>query len=127
MRASKIHKRTITTSSRLLTISIGSQKSLVSRILFCDFYVKIMMASYLYFISKIVDCIDTVSAMRNIFGISIQNEHNTNCFIIFFLLMKIVIALRKKSNQITFLHVFHHSSMIFVVWIGTRYVAGGNS
>lgn len=53
---------------------------------------------WLYFIIKIVDLLDTV-----------------------------LFALRKKSNQITFLHVFHHSSMVLNAWFGVKYVAGGQS
>lgn len=32
--------------------------------------------------------------------------------------------LRKKYNQISFLHVYHHSGMIVLGWIGTRYYPG---
>nr|WJY55135.1 Elovl4 [Paralichthys lethostigma] len=35
--------------------------------------------------------------------------------------------LRKKSNQVTFLHVYHHGTMIFNWWLGVKYVAGGQS
>ena len=40
---------------------------------------------------------------------------------------KIVFALRKKDNQITFLHVFHHMTMFPYAWIGVKYVGGGQS
>ena len=53
---------------------------------------------WLYFIIKIVDLLDTV-----------------------------LFALRKKPNQITFLHVFHHFSMVANAWSGVKYVAGGQS
>lgn len=33
--------------------------------------------------------------------------------------------LRKKNNQLTFLHVYHHGTMIFNWWAGVKYVAGG--
>uniref|UniRef100_A0A8C2DL78 Elongation of very long chain fatty acids protein n=1 Tax=Cyprinus carpio TaxID=7962 RepID=A0A8C2DL78_CYPCA len=33
--------------------------------------------------------------------------------------------LRKKNNQLTFLHVYHHGSMIFHWWAGVKYVTGG--
>ena len=36
-------------------------------------------------------------------------------------------ALRKKSNQITFLHVFHHLTMFPYAWLGLKYVGGGQS
>lgn len=35
--------------------------------------------------------------------------------------------LRKKSNQVTFLHVYHHASMAYLWWIGIKWVAGGQS
>ncbi|XP_051553057.1 ELOVL fatty acid elongase 8a [Myxocyprinus asiaticus] len=35
--------------------------------------------------------------------------------------------LRKKNNQLTFLHVYHHCTMIFNWWAGVKYVAGGQS
>ncbi|XP_074647946.1 very long chain fatty acid elongase 4-like [Tubulanus polymorphus] len=35
--------------------------------------------------------------------------------------------LRGKTNQLTFLHVYHHSTMIVNWWLGVKYVAGGQS
>ncbi|KAI5696070.1 hypothetical protein M8J75_007632 [Diaphorina citri] len=52
-------------------------------------------ASYLYFISKIVDLLDTI----------------------FF-------VLRKKNSQISFLHVYHHVMMVFATWAFLRYFKG---
>ncbi|XP_038572040.1 elongation of very long chain fatty acids protein 4-like [Micropterus salmoides] len=39
----------------------------------------------------------------------------------------IFFILRKKSSQVTFLHVYHHGTMIFNWWAGVKYVAGGDS
>ena len=33
--------------------------------------------------------------------------------------------LRKKNNQISFLHVYHHATMFPLWWIGVKWVAGG--
>ena len=44
-----------------------------------------------------------------------------------FFFIKIVFVLRKKPNQITFLHLFHHISMVLNAWSGVRFVAGGQS
>lgn len=55
-------------------------------------------ACWLYFFSKNIELIDTV-----------------------------LFVLRKKNNQITFLHVFHHTSMIINWYIGARFVPGGMS
>ena len=59
---------------------------------------RIMRAGYMFFISKYVDMIDTV----------------------FF-------VLRKKSNQISFLHVTHHGLVPFLCYPMTRFVPGGNT
>ncbi|XP_026006797.1 elongation of very long chain fatty acids protein 4-like [Astatotilapia calliptera] len=55
-------------------------------------------ALWWYFISKGIEYLDTV----------------------FFIL-------RKKFNQVTFLHVYHHCSMFTLWWIGIKWVAGGQS
>ncbi|XP_033106134.1 elongation of very long chain fatty acids protein 4-like [Anneissia japonica] len=34
---------------------------------------------------------------------------------------------RKKNSQLSFLHVYHHSSMFLLWWIGVKWVAGGQS
>ncbi|XP_055677227.1 elongation of very long chain fatty acids protein AAEL008004-like [Lutzomyia longipalpis] len=53
--------------------------------------------SYIYFLTKILDLLDTV----------------------FFIL-------RKKDNQVTFLHVYHHGGMLLLTWIGVKYLPGGH-
>ena len=40
------------------------------------------------------------------------------CFQVFFIL-------RKKNDQVTFLHVYHHCTMIINWWLGARFVGGG--
>lgn len=59
---------------------------------------RMVSALWFYYISKLVDLFDTV----------------------FF-------ALRKKSNQITVLHVFHHMTMFPYAWLGLKYVGGGQT
>ena len=34
-------------------------------------------------------------------------------------------VLRKKNNQISFLHVYHHATMFPIRWMGIKWVAGG--
>ncbi|XP_070563174.1 very long chain fatty acid elongase 4-like isoform X2 [Ptychodera flava] len=43
------------------------------------------------------------------------------------LLDTLFFILRKKNNQVTFLHVYHHSTMIVNWWLGVKYIAGGQS
>nr|UZZ64690.1 fatty acid elongase elovl4 [Platychelipus littoralis] len=46
---------------------------------------------------------------------------------LFELLDSVFFILRGKTNQLTFLHVYHHSTMFCLWWIGVKYVAGGSS
>ena len=58
----------------------------------------IASALHLYYLSKIVELLDSV----------------------FF-------VLRGKYNQLTFLHVYHHSTMIALAWFNVNFLPGGNS
>jgi GNS1/SUR4 family len=60
--------------------------------------VMIARRCYFYFLIKVIDLLDTV----------------------FF-------VLRKKQNQVTFLHVYHHAGMVALSWSGTKYFPGGHS
>ena len=42
-----------------------------------------------------------------------------------FFFQQVFFIMRKKFDQVTFLHVYHHSTMIFNWWFGVKYVAGG--
>ena len=42
------------------------------------------------------------------------------------LLDTVFFILRKKNNQISFLHVYHHSTMVPLWWIGVKWYAGGS-
>ena len=53
---------------------------------------------YLYYASKLVDYLDT-----------------------FFLVIK------KNNHQLSLLHVYHHTFMFWVWWLGVRFAAGGDS
>lgn len=48
----------------------------------------------------------------------ILNDNNYYYFQIFF-------VLRKKNNQLTFLHICHHWGMYMTLWTATKYFAGG--
>ncbi|KAI4586241.1 hypothetical protein MJG53_004028 [Ovis ammon polii x Ovis aries] len=43
------------------------------------------------------------------------------------LAMRVFFILRKRPDQITFLHVYHHSTMLFNWWAGVKYVPGGQA
>lgn len=58
---------------------------------------RLAKAVWLFYISKIMDFVDSV-----------------------------IIVLRKKERQLSFLHVYHHTSMVLLSWIGVKSYAGGN-
>uniref|UniRef100_A0A8C8S5B9 Elongation of very long chain fatty acids protein n=1 Tax=Pelusios castaneus TaxID=367368 RepID=A0A8C8S5B9_9SAUR len=43
------------------------------------------------------------------------------------LLDTVFFILRKKTEQVTFLHVYHHGTMLFNWWAGVKYVPGGQA
>ncbi|XP_026729760.1 elongation of very long chain fatty acids protein AAEL008004-like [Trichoplusia ni] len=43
------------------------------------------------------------------------------------LLDTVFFVLRKKNNQVTFLHVYHHTLMSLVIWFGAKYFPGGHT
>nr|XP_048692096.1 elongation of very long chain fatty acids protein 7-like isoform X2 [Caretta caretta] len=43
------------------------------------------------------------------------------------LLDTVFFILRKKPEQVTFLHVYHHGTMLFNWWAGVKYVPGGQA
>ncbi|GAB0094763.1 Elongation of very long chain fatty acids protein [Sergentomyia squamirostris] len=59
---------------------------------------QLVFVSYVYFLSKILDLADTL----------------------FF-------VLRKKNNQITFLHTYHHAGMLLGTYIFSRFMSGSHS
>ncbi|KAJ8311122.1 hypothetical protein KUTeg_011322 [Tegillarca granosa] len=54
------------------------------------------------------------------------------CWLFYFsklieLLDTVFFVLRKKNNQISFLHVYHHTTMPLLWWVGVRFVPGGEA
>ena len=43
------------------------------------------------------------------------------------MLDSVFFIVRKRERQLTFLHIYHHSTMFCLWWIGVKYVAGGSS
>lgn len=85
----------------LLTVSLLSNYSYKCQpVDYSDSPLALRMANvcWWFFFSKVVELLDTV----------------------FFIL-------RKKFNQVTFLHVYHHCTMLLNWWMGIKYVAGGQS
>ncbi|CAB3377388.1 Hypothetical predicted protein [Cloeon dipterum] len=58
---------------------------------------RIIRAMYVYFLVKVIELVDTV----------------------FFIL-------RKKLNQASYLHIYHHTGMVMLSWGGTKWLPGGH-
>lgn len=76
-------------------------------------------ATYLYFLLKILDLLDTVGATEFVY---LQAILYFGCF-----LLQVFFLLRKRFTHITFLHVYHHSAMVLAVYIGTRFLPAGQA
>ncbi|GAB6022953.1 hypothetical protein CHUAL_007043 [Chamberlinius hualienensis] len=59
--------------------------------------IKLAEAGHLYLMSKVLEFLDTL-----------------------------FIIIRKKNNQLSFLHVYHHSTMLLITWIVARWTPGGS-
>nr|NP_001029014.1 polyunsaturated fatty acid elongase [Ciona intestinalis]AAV67802.1 polyunsaturated fatty acid elongase [Ciona intestinalis] len=86
----------------VVTGSYGAGYDLVCTPLRSDSYdpneMKVANAVWWYYVSKIIELFDTV-----------------------------LFTLRKRDRQVTFLHVYHHSTMPLLWWIGAKWVPGGQS
>uniref|UniRef100_A0A7N8WYU9 Elongation of very long chain fatty acids protein n=1 Tax=Mastacembelus armatus TaxID=205130 RepID=A0A7N8WYU9_9TELE len=86
----------------------------LSAYMFYEFLATSWLSNYSY-LCQPVDYSTSPLAMRvsRLFSSFIRNQ-------LFFIL-------RKKNGQLTFLHIYHHGTMIFNWWAGVKYVAGGQS
>ena len=75
---------------------------------------------WVFFFSKIIEFWDTVR--RNWARFPVIHWRKKREKIV---LLQFFFILRKKNNQISFLHVYHHSTMVILWWVGVKYVAGG--
>ena len=107
-----------------------------------------------FFFSKVIELLDTVgvSVYQKISDNNYRNRTFVACIIFSFFLsffflflffffekpdcvtwwffmqhfvFQVFFILRKKNNQISFLHVYHHCTMIINWWLGVKYIAGG--
>ncbi|XP_054552483.1 elongation of very long chain fatty acids protein 7-like isoform X3 [Talpa occidentalis] len=93
---------------------------LLSGYIFYEFMVTSLLAKYSYFCQP-VDYSQSELGIRQMASV---------CWWCFFskaieLLDTVFFILRKKREQITFLHVYHHGTMLFNWWAGVKYVPGG--
>ncbi|XP_057714463.1 ELOVL fatty acid elongase 8a [Corythoichthys intestinalis] len=93
----------------------------LSAYMFYEFTAASWLASY-SLLCQPVDYSNSQLAMRMasvcwLFYISKYVEFSDTMFFI----------LRKKNSQLTFLHVYHHSTIILNCWLGLKYTPGGQS
>ncbi|XP_053800140.1 elongation of very long chain fatty acids protein 4-like isoform X2 [Vidua chalybeata] len=93
----------------------------LSSYMFYEFLVTSVLANYSYLCQP-------VDYSRSELGMRMARV----CWWFFFskvieLLDTVFLILRKKQEQVTFLHVYHHGSMLFNWWSGVKYVPGGQA
>ena len=49
---------------------------------------------------------------------------DSNVTSLHFVFLQLFFILRKKNNQLSFLHVYHHAGMSILFWMVSKYVAG---
>ena len=106
---------------KLILIVYNSALVFLSIYMFYEFVISSTLANYSY-VCQPVDYSRSELAMRMA----------SVCWWFFFskvieLLDTLFFILRKKNNQISFLHVYHHCTMIINWWLGANYIAGGQS
>lgn len=93
---------------------------------------QIIMATWVYYVSKIIDLLDTVIRKCCIMPVTFGHIHsilwNKVHFITYSnqlnLCLQVFFVLRKKNNQITFLHVYHHGGMVLATFIYFKFLSG---
>ncbi|XP_027305722.1 very long chain fatty acid elongase 4-like isoform X2 [Anas acuta] len=125
----------------LLVVALGpfymrNQKPLKLRGLLVAYNLSMMMlSSYMFYEFLITSVLDDYSYLCQPVDYS-QSELGMRmarvCWWFFFskvieLLDTVFIILRKKQEQVTFLHVYHHGTMLFNWWSGVKYVPGGQA
>ncbi|XP_061653116.1 elongation of very long chain fatty acids protein 7-like isoform X6 [Phyllopteryx taeniolatus] len=93
----------------------------LSAYMFYEFTAASWMARY-SLLCQPVDYSDSLLAMRmaRVCWMFYLSKYVEFCDTMFFIL-------RKKNSQLTFLHVYHHSTMILNCWLGLKYTPGGQS
>ncbi|KAK9738411.1 GNS1/SUR4 family [Popillia japonica] len=107
--------------TRVLQIYVGRVN------VFCDFpksrtdleHLKCVRLHWFYFLFKLLDCMDTI-----FFVLRKKNNHVTFLHLYHHSSMLIVSWLFKKNNHVTFLHLYHHSSMLIVSWLFAKFIPG---
>ncbi|XP_077393483.1 ELOVL fatty acid elongase 8a [Festucalex cinctus] len=106
---------------KLVLIVYNFSMVCLSAYMFYEFTVSSWMANY-SLLCQPVDYSDSVLALRmaSVCWLFYFSKYIEFCDTIFFIL-------RKKNRQLTFLHVYHHSTMILNCWVGLKYTPGGQS
>ncbi|XP_065505968.1 very long chain fatty acid elongase 7-like isoform X2 [Caloenas nicobarica] len=104
---------------RGLLIAYNLAMMTLSSYMFYEFLVTSVLANYSYLCQP-------VDYSRSELGMRMARV----CWWFFFskvieLLDTVFFILRKKQEQVTFLHVYHHGTMLFNWWSGVKYVPGG--
>eukprot|EP00117_Sycon_ciliatum_P003349 scpid23575/ scgid8180/ Elongation of very long chain fatty acids protein 4; 3-keto acyl-CoA synthase Elovl4; ELOVL fatty acid elongase 4 len=135
------HEPFIVISTYLLSIFVG-QKLMASREAWNLKYVLIVYNFCLVLLSLYMSVEFVLAALDNdsswyCEAVNYSTERAPTrmaviCWLYYFsksieLIETIFFVLRKKNSQVSFLHVFHHTSMVLVWWCVSRWIGGGIS
>lgn len=71
--------------------------------------------TYIYFLFKLVDLLDTVRLRRNCDMTMILDEY-----------FQVFIVLKKKNSQLSFLHCYHHAGILLGSYMIAKWLPGGS-
>uniref|UniRef100_A0A8C0GFG0 Elongation of very long chain fatty acids protein n=1 Tax=Chelonoidis abingdonii TaxID=106734 RepID=A0A8C0GFG0_CHEAB len=94
--------------------------------MFYEFLVTSLLANYSY-LCQPVDYTTSKLGMRVQFHTELILGRSHSSEIDGLLCWKVFFIVRKKPEQVTFLHVYHHGTMLFNWWAGVKYVPGGQA
>ena len=83
------------------------------------------MTVFIDFKRQKIDVVENLLLFKQILLASVcinTLQIRANCGLFFW---QMFFLLRKKNNQVSFLHVYHHTTMVCLWWIGIKWVAGG--
>lgn len=75
--------------------------------------------SYIYFLLKLLDLFDTV----NLCGV--EWKCCLKLRFLFCTFYQVFFVLRKKTDQVTFLHTYHHAGMLAMTYFHIKFMSGG--
>ncbi|XP_055904994.1 elongation of very long chain fatty acids protein 7-like [Eupeodes corollae] len=104
---------------KVLIVYNAAQIFLSARLFYLASKYAYVFGNYSY-ICEPVDYSDNPVAL-----IAAKEVHNYYLLKLLDLMDTVFFVLRKKQRQVSFLHIYHHIGMVIAVWVGVRFLPGG--